>query len=125
MRVRVHTRGPMFDGRAPRAIHRGGVQTEQDIANAARDQIRRDLIVVPKNPTGYYRSRIVTRRMSGRHVVVDSGVVYGPWLEGVGSRNFPVTRFRGYSLFRKAFRRFSGAAGAIAERVMGQYTRGL
>jgi hypothetical protein len=28
--------------------------------------------------------------------------VYGPWLEGVGSRNFPVTRFRGYHAFRVA-----------------------
>jgi hypothetical protein len=30
-----------------------------------------------------------------------AGPVYGPWLEGVGSRN-ATTRFKGYRAFRKA-----------------------
>jgi len=33
-------------------------------------------------------------------VISDSGVVYGPWLEGVGSRN-QATRFKGYAIFRR------------------------
>lgn len=37
-----------------------------------------------------------------RHAVIyDSGVVYGPWIEGVGTRN-AASRFKGYAMFRKA-----------------------
>ena len=60
-------------------------------------------------PTGNWMRSIRTRQSreaaSGRftsgYMVHDSGLVYGPWLEGVGSRNAPVTRFKGYSMFRK------------------------
>lgn len=124
-RQRVTTRGPMFDRRGPAQVQRGVSQSAREVADAARDQIRRDLIVVPKAPTGHYRSNIRVRRSGSFYEVHDSGVVYGPWLEGVGSRNFPVTRFKGYALFRKSWQRFRGGAGAIAQRVMNQYTRGL
>jgi hypothetical protein len=54
--------------------------------------------------TGNYRRNVhgITRRvgldLQGK--IHDSGVVYGPWLEGTSSRN-KTTRFRGYSSFRK------------------------
>ena len=57
-------------------------------------------------PTGAWARSIKTRTAATIGAlkgweVHDSGIVYGPWLEGVGSRNYPVTRFRGYSTFRK------------------------
>lgn len=53
-------------------------------------------------PTGRWaRSIQITAAVGGLAQVSDSGLVYGPWLEGVGSRNYPVTRFKGYSTFRK------------------------
>ncbi len=59
-------------------------------------------------PTGEWLRSVKTRQSraaSGQFRsgwdVHDSGIIYGPWLEGVGSRNFPVTRFKGYSMFRK------------------------
>ena len=59
-------------------------------------------------PTGEWLRSIKTRQSraaSGQFRsgwdVHDSGIIYGPWLEGVGSRNYPVTRFKGYSTFRK------------------------
>lgn len=52
-------------------------------------------------PTGYAARHIVNRDLSDQHVITDSGIVYGAWLEGVGSRNFPKTRFKGYSIFRR------------------------
>jgi len=33
-------------------------------------------------------------------LITDGGVVYGPWLEGISSRNM-TTRFKGYMTFRK------------------------
>ncbi len=57
-------------------------------------------------PTGEWLRSVKTRvsaAVGGLKAweVHDSDIVYGPWLEGVGSRNFPVTRFKGYSTFRK------------------------
>jgi len=51
--------------------------------------------------TGHYARSINGRMVSNLHgVISDSGVVYGPWLEGVGSRN-QATRFKGYAIFRR------------------------
>jgi hypothetical protein len=57
-------------------------------------------------PTGAWARAIRTRvaaAVGGLKAweVHDSDIIYGPWLEGVGSRNYPTTRFRGYSTFRK------------------------
>ena len=52
------------------------------------------------NPTGHYRRSIHGDLASSLHGRIhDSNVVYGPWLEGVGSRN-DTTRFKGYAIFR-------------------------
>lgn len=53
-----------------------------------------------KASTGHYRRSIhgVTEHLHGR--IDDSGVVYGPWLEGTSSRN-ETTRFKGYASFRR------------------------
>ena len=40
---------------------------------------------------------------------------YGPWLEGVGSRNAPVTRFPGYHALAEAAELAERAAPGIAE----------
>ncbi len=57
-------------------------------------------------PTGEWLRSVKTRVSAAigglkAYEVHDSDIVYGPWLEGVGSRNFPVTSFKGYSMFRK------------------------
>ena len=59
--------------------------------------------------TGHYR-RSIHGQLHGRFSaeVNDSGVVYGPWLEGVGSRN-ATTRFKGYAMFRRAHQRVERA----------------
>jgi len=51
-----------------------------------------------------------------------SGLVYGPWLEGVGSRN-ATTRFKGYFSMRKAANSVAAKAKAIAQPVIDTFTR--
>ena len=57
-----------------------------------------------KASTGNYRRNVHRKFRSIGAATVgkihDSGVVYGPWLEGTSSRN-QTTRFKGYSSFRK------------------------
>ncbi len=46
------------------------------------------------------QSRESTGRFQSGWDVHDSGIIYGPWLEGVSDRN-KTTSFKGYSMFRK------------------------
>ena len=60
------------------------------------------------------------RRTRGHVSVNDAGIIYGWWLEGIGSRNFPVTRFRGYFSFKRAAATLRVQAPKIAERLLRQ-----
>ena len=54
--------------------------------------------------TGNYQRRITSFRKGLHGEVYDGGTIYGPWLEGVSSRN-QRTRFKGYSHFRRTLTR--------------------
>lgn len=69
------------------------------------------------NPTGFYESQIVYDRSTKGVEVNDSGVIYGPWLEGTGSRN-QTTHFKGYGSFRKATQQLNAAAELVANTVI-------
>lgn len=53
-----------------------------------------------KNPTPYYETQVTFDQMGTEGMLHDRGIVYGPWLEGVGSRN-ATSRFKGYHMFRR------------------------
>jgi hypothetical protein len=99
--TRIEMSGPVFDGRAYRASRALVKETEEQIGKEGVRIIRRELHRVLQHPTGYYESRIRSQRRLGRIYINDANVVYGPWLEGEGSRNYPVTRFKGYHTFRR------------------------
>lgn len=54
-----------------------------------------------KHPTPYYETQIQVARRGPDVVVNDRQIVYGPWLEGVGTRN-ETTSFKGYGALRRA-----------------------
>jgi hypothetical protein len=75
---------------------------------------------------GLYESSIHTERATVDHLIItDTPVVYGPWLEGVGSRNFPATRFRGYHTFRKITRRLDVLAEEVGYAELTPYVEEL
>lgn len=114
----VHLTGPMFDGRAVRTLQRFVKETDEQVGKAAVSIIQRELDVVLRHPTGHYRSSIKAEPVEGRYVVTDSRVIYGPWLEGVGSRNSPVTRFKGYATFRRMLPRIKKRADLVASALL-------
>ncbi|MGW3428884.1 hypothetical protein ACWDHW_13150 [Streptomyces melanosporofaciens] len=124
-RINVNTNasGPLFDGRAQRAANEYSDQLRYRVATEAEDMVRARLAQVLKHPTGYYESRIRVERAGDSYEVNDGGVVYGPWLEGTGSRNAPVTRFRGYATFRRVKALIDRRAGGIAQRLLQRYIR--
>lgn len=80
-----------------------------------------------QNPTPYYETMTTLNwgvyAGAGANVIVhDRGIIYGPWLEGIGSRNFPKTSFRGYHAFEKgAIALNDGQALRVAEAVLARY----
>lgn len=107
--------GPLFDGRAQGIVDRYCKAAEATIAQHAEDEIHARLGEVIQHPTGFYESHIHTEMQADSLVVTDTPVVYGPWLEGVGSRNSPKTRFPGYHTFRIVSQQVDREAEALAE----------
>lgn len=104
IRTRVDTSGPLFDHRARRYFNDFADELEEEGADFVLDHIRGTFRTHFKQPTGFYESNVRIRNATSGLEVWDggqAGPVYGPWLEGVGSRN-ATTRFKGYRAFRKA-----------------------
>lgn len=112
--------GPIFNGQAQRALGAFLNDAEQEVAKVGANVIRIELNNVLRHPTGYYVSQIQTDRAANGARIHDGGVIYGPWLEGVGSRN-KTTRFKGYFTFRRMRQVIQSNAGIIAERVLHKY----
>jgi hypothetical protein len=80
----------------------------------------------PDPHPGLYESSIHTERSVVDHLIItDTPVVYGPWLEGVGSRNYPVTRFAGYHTFRRVSQLLDSMAEVKADSELTPYVERL
>lgn len=115
---RVQQRGALFDGRALRALDEFTTAAVEAVAEQGVVAVRGELDRVLQNPSGFYESQIATDRVSDeRQAVTDQGVVYGPWLAGVGSRN-ATSDFGGYDHWRQATQQVDQRAQQVAERVL-------
>lgn len=125
IKVDVDTHGPVFDGRAQAAARAYVAAATEEIASEGKQDVDTRLPQVLRNPTGYYQAHITNDRVTATSWRIhDDMVIYGPWLEGVGSRN-KTTRFKGYFTFRLVGQQLKGKAVAIAERVLPQYLRAM
>lgn len=113
--------GPLFD------------QTADDVLDELRDKIAHDgaewareqLAQVHMDKTGRARGGFqenlrLVKRNAGWAVPAPmiTGVVWGPWLEGVSKRNAS-TRFKGYHLFRDVREQLrNGKAQEIADKAL-------
>ena len=101
----VTTRGPFFDSRRTRFTDEFCSDLAEEVAEHAEllwiGGMKRSF----KQPTPIYWNTTHVEVNGSVAVVNDGGrsrgLVYGPWLEGVGSRN-KTTRFKGYFNLRKA-----------------------
>lgn len=119
---RSRIKGDISDGK----MQQDAKDYEHDVAKAIADEAHdiwvRNLVSSIRHPTPYYWTRIDTRELSPtRYRIHDHGIVYGPWLEGTGSRNAPVTVFPGYHALRRAQEEIAGKRGSIARRILRRY----
>jgi hypothetical protein len=98
--------GPLFDGTAADMLAELVQDALWSVGMAAESLWLENLDTNLVTQTPYYITQITIERLEGAGpipdvVVHDRGVIYGPWLEGVSSRN-DTTRFKGYASLRAA-----------------------
>ena len=119
--VMLRATGPLFDGRAERALIDGITDSTEHVSQVAYDTVQADMSASFRNPTGFYQSRVTVDRAGGdRFRVHDDMVIYGPWLEGVSFRN-ATTRFKGYSHWRRTTQTIDQRATGLFQQVFGRY----
>lgn len=118
--VRDHTEGPLFNELGPQIVRDYLDATVEEVAQVGKDEVDRVLQVVIRNPTPIYQTKINIRRDFRDRVINDSGIIYGPWLEGVGTKN-KTTRFKGYFTFRRVRHWLDQQTPTIANSVLVRY----
>lgn len=119
IRTRLTYAGALFDFRGRRIFRQFRDELEEEGAEWALDHVRGTFHRSFRQPTGYYESNVRTHNTSTGWEVWDGGQrgpVYGPWLEGVGSRN-QTTRFKGYHAFRLAAQALEARIGSMGDRI--------
>ena len=111
--VDVKVSGPLFQAGAPAVIRAAAQSAVAELVQLGEQRLDATLRPRPagvylsveqaqkrKASTGHYRRSLhaVVKDLHGR--IADGNVVYGPWLEGISSRN-QSTRFKGYASFRR------------------------
>lgn len=113
--------GPLFNAGTTRRVVDGFLdEATREVANQGLANVQLLLDRSIRNPTPYYETQIVVQRMADSRVVHDRGIVYGPWLEGTGSRN-RTTRFKGYASFRRATQQLQLQAPGLVDLVWARW----
>lgn len=114
MTTTVTLSGPLFDSRADTAVKDLQREAVERVGGQGLANVHSLLNVAIRNPTPYYETQLTVEAGADTALVHDRGVIYGPWLEGVGSRN-ATTRFKGYHSFRTARQELEGQVPALIE----------
>jgi hypothetical protein len=119
--VEITASGPLFDGQLKLDLDRFGDDVVKILAREAESTLRG---FAARNfrthPTYRWERELNTTRAEGG-MVLSNPVIYNAWLEGVGSRNFPKTRFRGYRIWRKTWQALLRSAPDIVEARFRRY----
>lgn len=116
----IEARGPLFDGRAEKAAADAAADMEKSVATLGASMIRSVMDRTFKKQTPYYRLKNVATPTFPGWKIHDQKVIYGYWLEGIGSRN-KTTRFKGYAIYRRTIVRIRAMAKVVAPSVLARY----
>jgi hypothetical protein len=100
--IEIVATGPIVTGRAGPIVTQMLEEAQREVAAQASADVHGFMNATFKNPTPYYETQVNTAQRGRDLVVNDRNIVYGPWLEGVGSRN-KTSRFKGYANWRRTF----------------------
>jgi hypothetical protein len=118
------TRGPFFDSRRTRFTNDFCHDLAEEVTETAEMFWIGGMKRTFKEPTPIYWNTTNVEVNGNVGVLNDGGrargLVYGPWLEGVGSRN-KTTRFKGYFNLRKAAQQTRAQVRTIAAPLLRRY----
>jgi hypothetical protein len=114
----VTVSGPLFDD--PGLTEDFLSSATEAVAQAALVAVQGNLNASIRHPTPYYETQVRVHPIPAGHQVDDRGVIYGPWLEGTGSRN-RTTRFKGYAAFRRALQSVERRVNVIIASKVDEY----
>lgn len=115
--VGIDVSGPLLTGNPGAAVQAMVDEVLDEIADQASADVHNHLDLMIRHPTLYYETQIHRYRRGRVQLVGDRAVIYGPWLEGTGSRN-RTTRFKGYASFRLAVQTTERAVPRLADHVV-------
>lgn len=121
----VEAHGPLVMGRGNAIVDAYLDRMQERVAERGKDLVLQQLAWSLKTRTPYYETQVRVDNLAGDPVVTDGGVIYGPWLEGTGSRNWPVTRFPGYASFRLASQRLEPQVTEVITDLVREMVNGL
>jgi hypothetical protein len=100
--IEVETSGPLFDGDPDKILDDFVADAVLHVAQQGLAEWHTLLDSSLQHPTGHYESQLMVDVLAPDIAVVDDDqMIYGPWLEGTGSRN-ATTQFKGYAAARRA-----------------------
>lgn len=119
---RSRAQGPISSGRIHKHVRDYEKDVARELSEEAEDTWLNLLDVRLRHQRPYYTTQIATRKVAwNRYKIHDSGVIYGHWLEGTGSRNAPVTVFPGYWSMRDTKAEMKIKRRPIAEEILVQH----
>lgn len=117
--IEVHASGPIAEGRATAILDDYTEAAVNELAAVAFGRTSEVLNERIQYPTPYYETQTTNEKVGAtERVLHDRGIIYGPWLEGVGSRNYPVTSFKGYKAFTAGYLEVSFTADQHLDRAL-------
>jgi len=119
--VKVHLSGPIFDGRALKAVDDYLEAAIWEVGEQGEREVQQELAANLRHPTGRYQGHIKVERHPPGVIVHDQDLPYSFWLEGVPERRDRRHMFPGYHSFEHAGAALERVAGPIAERVLPPY----
>ncbi len=118
--VTVTVSGGLFANHPDGVIDAFLDQATRDVADQAYSNVMTILNREIQNPTPYYETQVVVDQAHTGFVVHDRGVIYGPWLAGVSSRN-AATRYKGMNHWRRSTQRTQQEVPALLDRTLAHF----
>lgn len=116
--------GALFDGVALAELAAAEQALQREIAEYAELQWQMNMTDSFQHATGRYQSHVNIATRGTDLVVNDgwpgSGLAYGPWLEGLGSRN-KTTKFKGYRSMERARNSVAQKVDVIAKPIVDKF----
>lgn len=115
IRIGVHVSGPLFDDDTHKIMSEFVTEAVQEVGAQGLANWHTHLDASLKHPTGWYEEHLTSELMAPDvDIMHDKGMIYGPWLEGTGSRN-QTTKFKGYAAARLAAQELEAQADQVLQ----------